>query len=71
MEGSWGDEARIVATADEAAGLADIDQDWRPAAGDVILLATATADLDAVIAAWSESAGWRVVDATTGEEAAP
>ncbi|ANY24006.1 MULTISPECIES: UDP-N-acetylmuramoyl-tripeptide--D-alanyl-D-alanine ligase [Gordonia] len=71
MEGSWGDEARIVASADEAAGLADTDPDWRPAAGDVILLATATADLDAVVSAWSEHGGWQVVVAATGEESAP
>ncbi|WP_238423523.1 UDP-N-acetylmuramoyl-tripeptide--D-alanyl-D-alanine ligase [Gordonia sp. 'Campus'] len=63
MEGSWGDEARLVESVDDAARLVDADPDWRPAAGDIVLLASATADLDSVIAAWSERCGWRVVDA--------
>ncbi|MFC8313140.1 MULTISPECIES: UDP-N-acetylmuramoyl-tripeptide--D-alanyl-D-alanine ligase [Gordonia] len=71
MEGSWGDEARIVESVDAAARLADTEPDWRPAAGDVILLAAAGADLDSVITAWSERGGWRVVDAPAGDEAAP
>ena len=32
MEGSWGDEARLVATVDDAAATLDTD-DWRPAPG--------------------------------------
>lgn len=71
MEGSWGDEARIVDSVDAAARLADTEPDWRPAAGDVILLAAAGADLDSVITGWSERGGWRVVDAPAGDEAAP
>lgn len=71
MEGSWGDEARIVDSVEAAARLADTEPDWRPAAGDVILLAAAGADLDSVITAWSERGGWRVVDAPAGDEAAP
>lgn len=71
MEGSWGDEARIVESVDAAARLADTEPDWRPAAGDVILLAAAGADLDSVITAWSERGGWQVVDAPAGDEAAP
>ncbi len=71
MEGSWGDEARIVESVDAAARLADTEPDWRPAAGDVILLAAAGADLDSVISAWSERGGWRVVDAPAADEAAP
>lgn len=71
MEGSWGDEARIVESVDAAARLADTEPDWRPAAGDVILLAAADADLDSVISAWSERGGWRVVDVPAGDEAAP
>ncbi|WP_439029204.1 UDP-N-acetylmuramoyl-tripeptide--D-alanyl-D-alanine ligase [Gordonia terrae] len=63
MEGSWGDEARLVESVDDAARLVDADPDWRPAAGDIVLLASATADLDSVIAAWSERCGWQVADA--------
>lgn len=71
MEGSWGDEALIVESVETAARLADTEPDWRPAAGDVILLAAAGADLDSVITAWSERGGWQVVDAPAGDEAAP
>ncbi|MCK8615055.1 UDP-N-acetylmuramoyl-tripeptide--D-alanyl-D-alanine ligase [Gordonia sp. C13] len=64
MEGSWGDEARIVDTVETAAALVDIDPDWRPAAGDVILLAAASADLDSVVRAWGASCGWQVREDT-------
>ncbi|MEO9327595.1 UDP-N-acetylmuramoyl-tripeptide--D-alanyl-D-alanine ligase [Gordonia aurantiaca] len=59
MEGSWGDEAKIVDSVEAAAALPASEPDWRPAPGDVILLAAATADLDAVIAAWGETCGWQ------------
>ncbi|MCR5977253.1 UDP-N-acetylmuramoyl-tripeptide--D-alanyl-D-alanine ligase [Gordonia jinghuaiqii] len=65
MEGSWGDEARIVATVSDAAELVDVDPDWRPAAGDVILVAAAGADLDSVVDAWGARCGWQPVDAST------
>ncbi len=64
MEGSWGDEARIVDTVEAAAALVDTDPDWRPAAGDVILLAAANADLDSVVTAWSASCGWQIREDT-------
>ena len=38
MEGSWGDEARLVATVDDAAATLDTD-DWRPAPDDMVLVA--------------------------------
>ncbi|MDS1112574.1 UDP-N-acetylmuramoyl-tripeptide--D-alanyl-D-alanine ligase [Gordonia westfalica] len=60
MEGSWGDEARIVESVEAAAALVDTDPDWRPAAGDVILLAAANADLDSVVTAWSTNCGWQI-----------
>jgi len=69
MEGSWGDEARIVATVADAAELVDVDPDWRPAAGDVILVAAAGADLDSVVDAWGARCGWQPVDASTPEDA--
>lgn len=60
MEGSWGDEARIVATPADAAALVETDPDWRPAAGDVLLVAAAGNELDAVITAWSRTCGWAI-----------
>lgn len=60
MEGSWGDEARIVDSVEAAAALPAAEPDWRPAAGDVILLAAASADLRSVIEAWGETCGWRI-----------
>ena len=62
MEGSWGDEARIVESVDAAARLADTEPDWRPAAGDVILLAAAGAFAVATVVAgvawFSLRRGW-------------
>ncbi|MDV6306234.1 UDP-N-acetylmuramoyl-tripeptide--D-alanyl-D-alanine ligase [Gordonia amicalis] len=66
MEGSWGDEARIVESVEDAAALVDTDPDWRPAAGDVILLAAASADLDSVITAWGTSCGWQIREEPSG-----
>ncbi|MFW0787082.1 UDP-N-acetylmuramoyl-L-alanyl-D-glutamate--2,6-diaminopimelate ligase [Gordonia sp. CPCC 206044] len=62
MEGSWGDEARVVGSADEARALLGSDPDWRPAAGDVVLIAAA----DAVVAALAEI--WAPGDATRTDE---
>ncbi len=39
MEGSWGDEVRLVGSLDEARTLLRSDADWRPGPGDVVLLA--------------------------------
>lgn len=50
MEGSWGDEARLVASVDEASATLATDE-WRPAPGDMVLIAgtdPAMADLAAV-----------------------
>ena len=38
MEGSWGDEARLVETVDDAAATLDTDE-WRPAPDDMVLVA--------------------------------
>jgi len=38
MEGSWGDEARLVATVDDAAATL-ADDEWRPAPDDMVLVA--------------------------------
>lgn len=49
MEGSWGDEARLVETVDDAAATLDTDE-WRPAPDDMVLVAgvdPALADLAA------------------------
>ncbi|MXP21117.1 UDP-N-acetylmuramoyl-tripeptide--D-alanyl-D-alanine ligase [Gordonia sp. HNM0687] len=54
MEGSWGDEVRMVATADEAgAALAD-DPRWRPGSDDVILVAGADPAVMALAGIWQE-----------------
>ncbi len=49
MEGSWGDEARLVERVDDAAATLDTDE-WRPAPDDMVLVAgvdPALADLAA------------------------
>lgn len=38
MEGSWGEEARLVATVDDAAATL-ADDEWRPAPDDMVLIA--------------------------------
>ncbi|AZG43702.1 UDP-N-acetylmuramoyl-tripeptide--D-alanyl-D-alanine ligase [Gordonia insulae] len=52
MEGSWGDEARMVADTDEARDLLTGDGDWRPGPGDVILLAAAGPEIVALAGLW-------------------
>lgn len=45
MEGSWGDEVRLVESTEEARELVRDDPDWRPGAADVILVAADRTDL--------------------------
>lgn len=45
MEGSWGDEARIVPDLADVEALITGDPDWRPGAGDMILVLGAHAAL--------------------------
>ncbi|MGV9793509.1 UDP-N-acetylmuramoyl-tripeptide--D-alanyl-D-alanine ligase [Gordonia sp. NPDC003422] len=49
MEGSWGDEVRIVDTATAARDLVREQPDWRPTAPDVILVAAATSEIAALL----------------------
>ncbi|ROZ83826.1 UDP-N-acetylmuramoyl-tripeptide--D-alanyl-D-alanine ligase [Gordonia sp. OPL2] len=52
MEGSWGDEARLVATAAEARVLLSAPGDWRPASGDVVFVAAASPEIAALAEIW-------------------
>ncbi|GAA3691578.1 UDP-N-acetylmuramoyl-tripeptide--D-alanyl-D-alanine ligase [Gordonia hankookensis] len=51
MEGSWGDEVRMVATAGEARDLLT-SEDWRPGPGDVILLAAEDPGIAGLATLW-------------------
>ena len=53
MEGSWGDEARLVTTAREARELLQAPGEWCPASGDVVLIAAADPEVAAVADLWS------------------
>ncbi|MFW0792883.1 UDP-N-acetylmuramoyl-tripeptide--D-alanyl-D-alanine ligase [Gordonia sp. CPCC 205515] len=52
MEGSWGDEVRLVATAADARALLTAEPDWTPAAGDVVLIAGRDPGVIAVAELW-------------------
>lgn len=54
MEGSWGDEVRMVATADEAGAVLTDDSGWRPGPDDVILVAGADPTVTALAGIWQE-----------------
>ncbi|MCF3938479.1 UDP-N-acetylmuramoyl-tripeptide--D-alanyl-D-alanine ligase [Gordonia tangerina] len=54
MEGSWGDEVRMVATADEAGAVLAEDSGWRPGPDDVILVAGADPAVTALAGIWQE-----------------
>ena len=54
MEGSWGDEVRMVATADEAGAVLADDSGWRPGPDDVILVAGADPAVTALAGIWQE-----------------
>ncbi|WP_237421655.1 UDP-N-acetylmuramoyl-tripeptide--D-alanyl-D-alanine ligase [Gordonia sp. SID5947] len=56
MEGSWGDEVRMVATVDEARDLLTSDE-WRPGPGDVVLLAAADPAVAELVELWPEPGG--------------
>lgn len=55
MEGSWGDEARLTATADEARVVLTADDDWVPGAGDVILVAADDPQVAALARLWPDA----------------
>lgn len=52
MEGSWGDEVRLVASADEAGAVLTDDPGWRPGPDDVILVAGADPAVTALADIW-------------------
>ncbi|MGV9710200.1 UDP-N-acetylmuramoyl-tripeptide--D-alanyl-D-alanine ligase [Gordonia sp. NPDC003424] len=52
MEGSWGDEVRMVATVADARELLTSTPDWSPAATDVVLIAGSDPALAALADVW-------------------
>ncbi|MGC4959927.1 UDP-N-acetylmuramoyl-tripeptide--D-alanyl-D-alanine ligase [Gordonia sp. DT218] len=70
MEGSWGDEVRMVATVDEARDLLTSD-DWRPGPGDVVLLAAEEPGIAELATLWpvrDDISGDGAEDETTERE---
>ena len=57
MEGSWGDEARLADSISDARDLLLADPGWRPAAGDVVLVAGDTAEFAGLTDIWPEQFG--------------
>lgn len=69
MEGSWGDEARLADSVADARDVLRTDPDWRPAPGDVVLIAGDTTDLAGLVDIFSAEFGLAVRgggDAGTG-----
>lgn len=67
MEGSWGDEVRLVPDAADALAVTVDDGPWRPAADDIVVVAGPD-DLRAVIEQWQTVLGYELVWA--GDDAA-
>ena len=67
MEGSWGDEVRLVPDAAQALTVTVDDEQWRPAAGDIVVVAGPD-DLHAVVGQWQTVLGYELVWA--GDDAA-
>lgn len=59
MEGSWGDEAILAATPDDAVNHLRADPDDAPAPGDIVLVAGGELG-DALLSYWREDAGFTV-----------
>jgi UDP-N-acetylmuramyl pentapeptide synthase len=55
MEGSWGDEARLVASTAEARELLSTPGDWCPASGDVVFVAAASPEIAALAELWRDA----------------
>lgn len=53
MEGSWGDEVRMVDSVAQAQTVLTADDDWNPGNGDVVLIAAAGGRLDTLREIWS------------------
>ncbi|HMS75651.1 UDP-N-acetylmuramoyl-tripeptide--D-alanyl-D-alanine ligase [Gordonia sp. (in: high G+C Gram-positive bacteria)] len=67
MEGSWGDEVRLVPDAAQALTVTVEDDSWRPAAGDIVVLAGPD-DLVAAVEQWQTVLGYEL--AWAGDDAA-
>ncbi|GAA1482892.1 hypothetical protein GCM10009624_33320 [Gordonia sinesedis] len=70
MEGSWGDEARLADSVADARDILRTDPGWRPAPGDVVLVAGPTADLAGLADIFAAEFGLAVRDGTDAASAA-
>lgn len=68
MEGSWGDEVRMVGSLDEARVVSESEDDWRPTPGDVVLIAGAPATLTRLAASWRDESGHDVVSGAAHQD---